>query len=146
MRYFISVSVAIAILWSLASWIVGPASLRTPPGVLVADEPLQEKCPPQVLGTIKGYTVTAVATYTIRARVLHIKHYWADGNDLVPYDVALGWGRMSDQAVLDRLDISQGNRFYFYEVPRRPPDAGPGDRSSFVEQITSSRPIAPSPT
>ncbi|MEP6673388.1 MAG: hypothetical protein ABJF10_29840 [Chthoniobacter sp.] len=115
MRYFIAACVAVLIIWSLASLIIGPAPLLTPPGVIVADEPIQGTCPKEVIATIKGYTVTKMATYTIRARVLHVKHYWADGNELVPFDVALGWGRMSDQWVLDRINISQGNRFYFYE-------------------------------
>ncbi|MDR3402631.1 MAG: hypothetical protein P4L99_09040 [Chthoniobacter sp.] len=121
MRYIISGCLAIAILWSLAFLIIGPAPLRTPPGVLVADEPLQETCPKEVIATIHGYAVTKVANYTIRARVLRVKHYWADGNDLVPFDVALGWGRMSDQAVLDRVDVTQGNRFYFFVYEGSPP-------------------------
>ncbi len=83
--------------------------------MIVADEPVQGTCPPEVIATIKGYAVTKVATYTIRARVLRTKHYWADGNELVPFDVALGWGRMSDQTVLDRIEVSQGNRLYFYD-------------------------------
>jgi hypothetical protein len=45
-------------------------------------------------GEFKGYGLTAVAAYALRARVLHTKRYWIDGNDLVPYDVALGWGRI----------------------------------------------------
>ena len=69
----------------------------------------------------KGYALSAVASYELRALVLHTKHYWADGRDLVPYDVALGWGQMSDQAVLARLTISQSNRFYFYEWRDAPP-------------------------
>jgi len=35
--------------------------------------------------------------------------------------VALGWGRMSDQSILDQLEISQGNRFFFYQWPNAPP-------------------------
>jgi hypothetical protein len=38
------------------------------------------------------------------------------GADLSPVDLALGWGPMSDQAVLDRIDISQGGRFYYWHV------------------------------
>ena len=121
MRYFIAACIAGVVIFSLASLIIGPAHLRTPPGVIVADEPIQENCPREIIATIAGYTVTKMATYTIRARVLHVKHYWADGNELVPYDVALGWGRMSDQSVIDRLGISQGNRFYFYEYQGSPP-------------------------
>jgi len=114
MRYLIPICLTAALAWGVVSWMIGP-SIRTPAGVLVAEEPLQENCPAHVVAQMKDYTVTAVAAYTIRGRVLHTKHYWADGNDLVPYDVALGWGRMSDQSVLDHLEISQGNRFYFYQ-------------------------------
>jgi hypothetical protein len=120
MRYVFNLCAAVAILWGIVSWLVGP-SVHTSPGALVAEEPLQELCPPRVIATIKGYTITAVATYTIRARVLHRKRYWTNGNDLVPYDVALGWGPMSDQAILDHLDVSQGNRFFFYHWQNTPP-------------------------
>jgi hypothetical protein len=37
--------------------------------------------------------------------------------DLSPVDLALGWGPMSDETVLDQLDISQGERFA-YAIPR----------------------------
>ncbi len=75
----------------------------------------------EVVAQVKDYTITGMASYLIHARVLHTKHYWADGNDLVPYDVGLGWGPMSDQAVLDQLEISQGNRFLFYHWRIAPP-------------------------
>ena len=96
-------------------------SLRHPPGVLVASEPEQRPIPAQVLPAPRGWTLTGVATYAIQARVLHTRRYWDDGSALVPYDVALGWGRMSDQAVLDQLEISQSTRFMFYQWPRTPP-------------------------
>lgn len=102
-------------------WICPPAELRHPPGVRSEAEPLQTNIPARPLCQFHGYDITAVASYQITARVLHTKHYWADGNDLVPYDVALGWGSMSDQAVLDQLEISQGNRFFFYEWRDQPP-------------------------
>jgi hypothetical protein len=120
MRQVFILCAAVAFIWGVATWVTGP-SAHTPLGVLVREEPLQEPCPAHVIAKVKDYTITAVATYLIRARVLHTKHYWADGNDLVPYDVALGWGPMSDQAVLDHLNISQGNRFYFYEWRNTPP-------------------------
>lgn len=119
MRALLYVCVIALIIWGIVSWMMGP-SIHTPPGVMVADEPLQEQCDQKVVAQIKDYTLTAMARYTIRARVLRTKHYWADGNDLVPYDVALGWGPMSDQSVLDRLEISQGNRFFFYQWMNSP--------------------------
>jgi hypothetical protein len=120
MRSFLTLLLGCLAVWGIAHfWPWRP--LIHPPGVLTAEEPVQRDCPPRSLGEFKGYGLTAVASYALRARVLHTKHYWVDGNDLVPYDVAVGWGRMSDQAVLDRLHISQANRFFFYEWRDEPP-------------------------
>ena len=102
-------------------WICPAGELRHPPGVRIDAEPLQTDIPARPLGQLHGYHITAVASYQISARVLHTKHYWADGNDLVPYDVALGWGLMSDQGVLDQIEITQGNRFFFYQWHNEPP-------------------------
>lgn len=108
-----------------AIWWLWPAPpLRHPYGRYVAASPFQSPIPARVLGKRGDYTLTAVARYGITARVLRTKRYHSQGDDLVPYDVALGWGAMSDQAVLDRLKISQGNRFFFYQwrdVPPIPP-------------------------
>jgi hypothetical protein len=122
MRYIFPICTTVALLWGIVSWVAGP-SIRTAPGIVVPEEPLQEECPAHIVAQIKDYTVTAVAKYVIRGRVLHTKHYWVDGGDLVPYDVALGWGPMSDQALLDRMRISQGNRFYFFEWDGQAPIA-----------------------
>ena len=115
------------VVWLLIAggiWWLWPAGeLRHEPGVRLEREPEQQTIAPQVVANFKKYTITAVAAYAIEARVLRTKKYWADGNDLVPYDVAVGWGAMSDQAVLDRLSISQGNRFFFYEWQNPPPIA-----------------------
>jgi len=120
MRSFLKLLLVCMAVWGIAHfWPWRP--LIHPPGVLTKEDPVQRDCPPHSLGEFKGYGLTAVASYALRARVLHTKHYWVDGNDLVPYDVALGWGRMSDQAVLDHLSISQSNRFYFYEWREAPP-------------------------
>jgi hypothetical protein len=59
-----------------------------------------------------------------RARVLHRKVYRYDRQAaLAPVDLALGWGPMSDQSVLDRLSISQSMRFYWYQYQLPPPIA-----------------------
>ena len=41
--------------------------------------------------------------------------------DISPTDLALGWGRMTDDAVISRLDISQGGRWYRYRWQGEPP-------------------------
>ncbi|MDB5988122.1 MAG: hypothetical protein JWR16_3175 [Nevskia sp.] len=35
---------------------------------------------------------------------------------LIPTDLALGWGRMSDSAVLQTLEIEQSGRYYFWHT------------------------------
>ena len=37
-------------------------------------------------------------------------------SDLAPVDLALGWGRMSDEAILKDIQISQSGRFYFWHT------------------------------
>ena len=71
-------------------------ALRHPPGVLVAAEPEQHLISGQPLPAPRGWALNAAATYSIKARVLHTRRYWDDGSSLVPCDVALGWGPMSD--------------------------------------------------
>ena len=62
-----------------------------------------------------------LAHFALDARVLHRKMYRYDCNAaLAPIDLAVGWGPMSDQAVLDKMDISQSARVFWYEY-RQPP-------------------------
>ncbi len=97
-------------------WLRPESEIRHAPGVLVATDPQQTLIPPRALPTRAGFNLSAVAEYQLTARVLHSKRYWSGpSSDLVPVDLALGWGPMSDQAVLDQLEISQTNRFFFYE-------------------------------
>jgi hypothetical protein len=116
-RQFGLVALLVALIW----YVCPAPPLRHPPGVRVAGSPVQQDCPPRFLGQVHGYDLTAVASYEIAARVLGVKRYWDDHDTLVPYDVALGWGVMSDQAVLDRLSVSQSNRFFFYQWQGEPP-------------------------
>ena len=94
-----------------------------PPGVLIASEPEQI----DIVGSAKpidyrAFHLRPLARFTIDARVLHRKIYRYDRPAaLVPVDLALGWGPMSDQHVLDQLKISQSMRFYWYEYQRQPP-------------------------
>jgi len=120
MRPFLKLLLTAVIVWAIVHFWPWRAIVH-PPGVLTAEDPIQKDIPPRFLTKVKDYTLVAMASYQIKARVLHTKRYWADAADLVPYDVALGWGRMSDQAILDHLGISQGNRFYFYEWTNVPP-------------------------
>jgi hypothetical protein len=97
-----------------------------PPGVLVPEYPQQTAPEQGATISLGDYLLTPRAGFRVRARVLSREDYrWSDGADLSPVDFALGWGVMSDQAVLDRIDISQGGRWYFtrYEYPAPLADA-----------------------
>ncbi len=121
LRITVRVVIAAALLW-LAIHYWPWRTIRHAPGILVKSDPLQTSLSAMTLPSIKNYQIEAVALYDITARVLGTKHYWAGpGSDLVPRDVAVAWGRMSDQTVLDQLAISQSNRFYFYEWRSQPP-------------------------
>jgi len=63
------------------------------------------------------WTLTVRATYQLKARVLARESYHFDSlSDLIPEDLALGWGPMSDNDVLRSIDISQSNRFYYWHA------------------------------
>ena len=93
--------------------------IEYPPGVLVAEQPLQQTMGGSVFG-IDDYILTRRASFEIRARVLSTERYYLRReSDLSPIDLALGWGPMSDQSVLDQIKISQSGRWYRtrYDLP-----------------------------
>lgn len=69
-----------------------------------------------------GWTLKPLATLSLEARVLGARRYQEDFTaSIAPYDLALGWGPMSDSAVLEKLDVSQKNRFYHWRYWGRAP-------------------------
>jgi hypothetical protein len=93
------------------------------PGVLIASEPTQVNLasnePPFDFG---DFHLKPLARFDLDARLLHSRVYRFDpGARLVPIDLAVGWGPMSDQQVLDRLHITQSMRFFWYEYQNPPP-------------------------
>ncbi|SFS08975.1 hypothetical protein SAMN05216570_2490 [Dyella sp. OK004] len=87
------------------------------PGVLAPDAPLQVDIDHGARLQQGDVTLTTRARYELTARVLSREDYGHDaGASLAPVDLALGWGRMSDSAVLASISISQSNRFYYWHV------------------------------
>lgn len=99
------------------------APLTYPPGILVAAGPEQTGATPNDKPFDDGkFHLKPLAHFALDARVLHRKIYRYDRfAALVPVDLAVGWGPMSDEAVLDQLEISQSARFFWYEWQRQPP-------------------------
>ncbi len=82
------------------------------PGVLVPEIPVQVDLQPSAF-MMDEYQLTRRAEFEMRARVLSAQNYYLHTeSELSPIDLALGWGLMSDQAVLDRIKISQSSRWY----------------------------------
>lgn len=109
----------------LGGWALWPAgAVRTSPGVLAPDDPAQAACDPQSW-EVNGYRVSALASFAMKARVLSTERYHFDReSDLVPEDVAFGWGQMSDSRILDQLDISQSGRWYHWSCQEFPISRG----------------------
>ena len=93
-------------------------------GVIAGQQPIQssiKQSSNQQDFTHNGYKITPLEDFAITARVLAAKGYtFGREADLSPVDLALGWGAMSDEAVLSKVDISQSNRFYYWHVKQFP--------------------------
>jgi hypothetical protein len=102
------------VVWGACNWYAN-RPVREPDGILVEEEPIQVNVHDGAQQQKGRWTLTVRATYRITARVLARESYHFDAmSDLVPEDLALGWGPMSDNRVLATIDISQSNRFYYW--------------------------------
>lgn len=120
MRKLLLGAVLLLVLWGGASW-RRHRPLHPPPGVLAPDAPEQidiDGGPKLQRGDV---TLTTRAHFALTARVLSRKDYsWGADADLIPEDLALGWGRMSDSDVLAKIEITQSDRFYYWHVKAFP--------------------------
>ncbi len=100
-----------------------PVACSLPPRVASGAPPLQTPVPPTVGAfVLDAARLDPLAGFSAEARVLSRKNYRHGREaELSPVDLALGWGQMQDDAVLSRLSISQGGRFYSYRWQGQPP-------------------------
>jgi len=100
-------------------------SIDLGPGVLAPNEPYQEKLSNAKSFPFKEFTITPLADFEIKAKVLSRENYSAGKEaELSPTDLALGWGRMSDKTVTEQLEIWQSGRWFRWKtqtlpIPRR---------------------------
>lgn len=116
-RWFLIIIVLAAV------WVGWPeGEIARAPGVVITAAPLQTALEGAVPRLAKaGYEIEPLARFELEARVLGVERYRFDrGAELSPVDLALGWGRMSDTSVLDRITISQGGRYYYWSTPQYP--------------------------
>ena len=87
-------------------------ALARPDGVLVADDPVQTDAADAIPFARGEFTLKPLAEFSLHGRVLLVERYRLDREAaLAPYDLGIGWQRMSDSAVLRHLDLSQSGRF-----------------------------------
>jgi hypothetical protein len=119
------------LLWQLRA-------VHPPDGVLAPADPVQtdlDAQPPVVHGR---WLLKPRARYDITARILSREDYHFDAiADLVPEDLALGWGPMSDNRILQAFEITQDYRFYFW----RPRHGLPLPREVVIEHSANTHVI-----
>ena len=116
---FLYVSISIVLLISYNKWTSRP--ITHDPGIIAPHSPIQQNVNNIKPFDYKEFKITPLAKFSIEARVLSRKrYYFGRAAKLVPVDLALGWGAMSDESVLKSIKISQSNRFYYWFVKKFP--------------------------
>jgi hypothetical protein len=117
--YIIAILFVIFICYSAYSW-WNSRAVSHGPGQVAPDPPAQSETQAAPF-TFDEYRITPLADFYVNARVLSTERYfWGEEAKLVPVDLALGWGPMSDERVLEKINIRQSNRFYFWSTEKFP--------------------------
>ena len=91
------------------------------PGVVAAAAPEQRLIDGQAAIERGDFRLRPRAEFEATVRILRREDYSLDRiARLAPTDFAVGWGPMSDGRVLADIEISQGNRFYFWRTENWP--------------------------
>jgi hypothetical protein len=115
-------AIAGAMMLALAFVVLGPNERKHPPGQIAPREPVQTNLYNAASFKVGAHVLHPRARFDIEARVLSRERYWAGSRaDLMPIDIAVGWGPMSDTALIEKLSISQGQRFYFWSYSGKAP-------------------------
>jgi hypothetical protein len=116
-RHPVLKAIALAyIAWGAWHW-YSDRPFHPPDGILAAGDPQQTDLTSGDKLQVGRWTLTVRAHYQVTARILSRERYHFDAlADLIPEDLALGWGPMSDNRVLRSIDITQGNRFYYWHT------------------------------
>lgn len=87
-----------------------------PPGYVDAAQPMQSPVPSGLAPFgFDGARVSPLAGFSLQARVLSREDYsLGPESRFSPTDLALGWGPMAEPGMAERLQVSQGGRWYRY--------------------------------
>src|SRR5690606_37274814 len=118
-RWLLILLVVLAVL-SGRNWMQRP--VEHPHGLRLVQAPKQQMLKNAAPRTMGDFSLQPRARFELEARVLSSERYrlgWSAG--LAPLDLALGWVAMSDQAIVDRIRVSQGARWYSLRWDSQPP-------------------------
>jgi hypothetical protein len=116
------VIVLVVALFAAYKLLAGRSETHWGPGALAPADPVQREIDRAEAVPYKGIQLTPRARFSAEVRVLSRERYHlGDLATAVPLDLAVGWGPMSDSAVLAKIKVSQGNRFYFWRYESEPP-------------------------
>ncbi len=121
LKKYLKPVIIIAILSVAVYFFTRDNSVHLGPGVFAPDEPVQTDLETPETFRFKKYNITLLSQFSIEAKVLSKKDYHhGRETDLSPTDLALGWGRMSDESILKKIKISQSGRWYHWRVKEFP--------------------------
>ena len=136
----------LVVLISAWKYYSAPGEIHHDPGILVREAPRQTAIASPAPFNHAGYRITPLASFDLGARVLARKSYRFDrGSDLSPLDLALGWGLMSDESILEEITIEQRSRWYHWRAATLPvPAAQISRHSANMHMIPAGEDIADS--
>ncbi len=86
-------------------------------GVLAKTVPIQKDLNNAASFEYLEFEITPLADFRIKAKILAKEYYKYDEDAKLSFlDLALGWGKMSDQSVVDQLEITQSGRWYRWQI------------------------------
>ncbi len=114
MKKFIKILSPIIIIIGLY-FIFRSKEISHPPGILAPGNPIQKNLKDMNSWVKDNYQFMPIKYFEATARILSIKFYSSDDmSKFCPVDLALGWNRMSDQAIIDKIDVKQQHRWYVW--------------------------------
>jgi hypothetical protein len=111
---------AIFALMSLIAALSNGWEVSTGPGISVQEPPIQEKIIEADGFEHKGYNLMPLAEFDLKAKVISKKKYNDSWSDICPFDFTLGWGKLSDESLLNKIWFSQSSRRTYFQTENLP--------------------------
>ncbi len=102
-----------------------------PHGILAPNPPHQENLTAPNKWIYNNFDFHPIAKFDLTCKVLSIRSYSNDKmSEFAPIDIAAGWGKMSDQYIVDQINIKQQHRWYVWQTNNFPIPRGELETSS----------------